>query len=149
MNELTKNLLDEFQRDFPLVARPYAVISERMGVSEDDVIEALKGLRAQGILSRVGAVFKTGTIGHSTLAAMSVPPGRLEEIAALVSSFEAVNHNYEREHRLNLWFVVTAPDTGSVDGVILEIERLTEIKVLNLPMLDDYHLDLGFQLQWN
>ncbi len=149
MNDLTKNLLDEFQRDFPMTARPYAAIAERLEASEDDVIEALKGLHEQGTLSRVGAVIQTGTVGHSTLAAMSVPPDRLDEVATIVSGFDAVNHNYEREHHLNLWFVITAENAEAVDGVIAEIIRLTGIKVLNLPMLDNYHLDLGFRLQWN
>lgn len=149
MNGADKKLIDGFQRDFPLTARPYAEIAKKLGLGEDDVIEALEGLRESGTLSRVGAVFKTGAVGYSTLAAMSAPPERLGEIAELVSGFEAVNHNYERQHRLNLWFVVTGPDQGAVDGTVAEIERLTGIKVLNLPMLQDYHLDLGFQLQWN
>ena len=41
---------------------------------------------------------------------MAVPPARLEAVAARVSAEPAVNHNYEREHDLNLWFVVAAPD---------------------------------------
>jgi len=142
-------MIDQFQRDLPLVERPYAAIAEKLGVSEEDVIEALKVLKENGTLSRVGAVFKPNTVGHSTLAAMAVGPERLEEVANLVSSFDAVNHNYEREHRLNLWFVVTAADGDGVGHVIEKIEHMTGIKVLNLPMLEDYHLDLGFDLRWN
>jgi siroheme decarboxylase len=149
MDELSKKMIDRFQRDFPLVERPYAELARKLGVSEDDVIEALKVLKENGTLSRVGAVFKPNTVGHSTLAAMAVEPDRLEEVAAVVSNFDAVNHNYEREHRLNLWFVVTTTDAQGVEQVIEDIEHMTGIKVLNLPMLEDYHLDLGFDLQWN
>jgi len=149
LDDLDKKMIDQFQRDLPLVERPYAAIAEKLGVSEEDVIEALKVLKENGTLSRVGAVFKPNTVGHSTLAAMAVAPERLEEVANLVSSFDQVNHNYEREHRLNLWFVVTAADGDGIGQVIEEIEHLTGIKVLNLPMLDDYHLDLGFDLRWD
>ncbi len=149
MNDRQKNLLDEFQRNIPLTARPYKVMAERLGISEDAVIATLSELSANGVLSRVGAVIRPGTIGHSTLAAMSVPVDRLDDVATLVSGFDAVNHNYEREHRLNLWFVITAPDGREIDRVIAKIENLTGIKVLNLPMLEDYHLDLGFDLKWN
>ncbi|MHA1598240.1 MAG: Lrp/AsnC family transcriptional regulator [Alphaproteobacteria bacterium] len=148
MSGIDKKLLDGFQRDFPLTARPFAEIAEKLGCGEDDVIEALRGLAESGTLSRVGAVIRTGTVGTSTLAAMSVPPERLAEVAELVSGFDAVNHNYEREHRLNLWFVVTGPDKDAVDSTLAEIKRLTAINVLNQPMLQDYHLDLGFKLQW-
>lgn len=149
MDDLNKKMIDLYQRDFPLVERPFAAIAEKLGICEEDVIEALKVLKENGVLSRVGAVFKPNTVGHSTLAAMAVSQDRLQEVADLVSSFDAVNHNYEREHRLNLWFVVTAADKGGVEQVIDEIEHMTGIKVLNLPMLEDYHLDLGFDLRWN
>ena len=149
MNDIGKNLLDAFQRDLPITARPYQAMADRLGISEDQVIEALTELQENGVLSRVGAVITPNTVGHSTLAAMSVPADRLEEIAMLISAFDAVNHNYEREHSLNVWFVIAAPDLQDVERVISEIEDMTGIKVLNLPMLDDYHLDLGFDLKWN
>ena len=80
---------------------------------------------------------------------MSVPADLLDDVAELISGFDEVNHNYEREHKLNLWFVIAAVDLNRVDQVIEEIEKITGIKVLNLPMLEDYHLDLGFDLKWN
>jgi len=148
MDDLEKEMINEFQRDVPLVERPFAAIAEKLNVEEEDVIEALKVLKENGTLSRVGAVFKPNTVGHSTLAAMAVEQERLEEVAALVSGFDEVNHNYERENRLNLWFVVTAADSDGVDRVLEQIQKMTGIKVLNLPMLEDYHLDLGFDLRW-
>jgi siroheme decarboxylase len=148
MDELEKRMIDSFQRGLPLVERPFAAIAEKLGVGEDDVLEALKVLKENGTLSRVGAVFKPNTVGHSTLAAMAIDQDRLEEVAAIVSGFDEVNHNYEREHRLNLWFVVASAEDGGVERVLESIEKMTGIKVLNLPMLEDYHLDLGFDLQW-
>ena len=148
MDDLEKRMIDGFQRDLPLVERPYAEIAKKLGVEEDDVIEALKVLKENGTLSRVGAVFKPNTVGESTLAAMAVDQDRLEEVAAIVSNFDEVNHNYEREHRLNLWFVIASAEKGGVDSVLEQIQKMTGIKVLNLPMLEDYHLDLGFDLRW-
>ena len=149
IEDFEKRLLDEFQRDLPLSPRPYADIAERLGVDEETILASLKRLRDEGLVSRIGAVFKTGSVGASTLAAMSVPGARLQEVADLVSGFEEVNHNYEREHRFNLWFVITAADEDGVDRVISEIEQKSGFKVINLPMLEDFHLDLGFSLQWH
>ncbi len=148
MKDFEKHLLDDYQRDFPLVPRPYAALAEQLGVSEDQVIAALEAMRDAGLVSRIGAVFKPGALGGSTLAAMSVPEERLKEVAGFVSGFSEVNHNYEREHAFNLWFVVTAPDDVGVERVLGEIERNTGIKPLNLPMLESYHLDLGFPISW-
>jgi len=149
MKDFERKLLDEFQRDLPLVAEPFAEMGEALGVDADTVMESLTRLTEDGTVSRVGAVIRPGAVGESTLCAMAVPLGRLEEIAALVSGFDAVNHNYEREHRLNLWFVVTGADREGVDRVIAEIESRTGLEVLDLPMEESYRLDLGFTLQWS
>ncbi len=149
MNDTQKKLLDEFQQDMPLTARPYLAMADTLGITEQEVIETLSLLRENGTLSRVGAVYRPNTVGQSTLAAMSVPADQLDDVAELISGFDEVNHNYEREHKLNLWFVIAAVDLNRVDQVIQEIEKITGIKVLNLPMLEDYHLDLGFDLKWN
>jgi len=149
MNDFEKNLLNDFQRDLPLTPRPFEKIATQLGVTEEDVIEALKVLKEDGTVSRVAAIFKPRAVSESTLAAMAVPEDRLEQVAEIVSHFEGVNHNYEREHRLNLWFVITAGDRTEIEHVIDDIEARTGLAVLDLPMLDDYHLDLGFHLQWN
>jgi DNA-binding Lrp family transcriptional regulator len=146
MTALAFRLLNDFQRHFPLVPEPYAALAEALGAAERDVLEGLAQLRASGAVSRIGAVFRPGAIGASTLAAMAVPPGRLEAVAAIVSRFPEVNHNYEREHRCNLWFVAAAPDDDALAAVLDRIERATGIEVLALPLVEEYHIDLGFQL---
>lgn len=149
LSPLEKRLLDDYQRGFPLVPRPYAKIAEEQGCDEDSVIAAFGRLRKAGYVSRVGAIVTPHRAGWSTLAAMAVPPERLQEVAALVSAFPEVNHNYEREHRLNLWFVVAAHDQEVVSGVLGEIAERSGLRVLDLPLVEAYRLDLGFPLQWD
>ena len=145
---LEKHLLNDFQHGLPLVPRPFVVLAEKLGTTEEKVIETLKMLQSQGYVSRVGAVFRANTIGASTLAAMAVPEDRLESVAGLVSCYTEVNHNYQREHHFNLWFVATAADETSLHAVLQDIEQQTGLTLLYLPMLEDYHIDLGFDLQW-
>lgn len=145
---LEKHLLNDFQHGLPLVPRPFAALAEKLGTTEDNVIETLKVLQAQGYVSRVGAVFRANTIGASTLAAMAVAEDRLETVAGLINGYTEVNHNYQREHHFNLWFVVTAADETILHAVLQDIEQQTGLAVLYLPMLEDFHIDLGFDLQW-
>ncbi len=145
---IQQNLLNGWQRDFPLEPRPYARMAEQLGMTEDDVIAMLGDLLERGAISRIGAVVRPGSIGASTLAAMCVPEGALEDVAAMVSAHREVNHNYEREHRLNLWFVVAACDAQALDQVICAIESETDLEVLSLPLLEAFHIDLGFDLQF-
>ncbi|HEX6111599.1 MAG TPA: AsnC family transcriptional regulator [Geminicoccaceae bacterium] len=149
LDALDRRLLDDFQRDFPLHPRPFAALAERLGVDEMEVLERLRRLQAQGAISRIGAVLAPHRAGWSTLAALAVPEGELDAVAALVSSYAEVNHNYEREHELNLWFVVTAPSRERVEGVLQEIETRSGCSVLDLPLLEAYRLDLGFALSWS
>jgi len=148
MDTLTARLLNEFQRDFPLVPRPFQSVADRLGAHESEVLAMLAALITSGKVSRVGLTFAPGRIGAATLAAMSVPEERLHEIASMVSGFAEVNHNYEREHLYNLWFVVTGPDAARVQTVVREIERAADCgRVLSLPMIEPYHVDLGFDLE--
>jgi len=146
---LERRIVDLYQHGFPLDPRPFAVIGERLGVSEAEVIAALERLEARGALGRIGAVIPPNRVGASTLAAMAVPPARLEAVAELVSAHEAVNHNYERQHAFNLWFVVAASTRAAVEEVLREINAATGLEVLDLPLEDAYHIDLGFKVRWN
>lgn len=146
LSALEKCLLNEYQRGFPLCDSPYAEIGRQLGVSEAEVIDTLGSLQQRGLISRVGPVFRPNRAGASTLAAMAVPAERLDAIAALVSACDEVNHNYEREHHFNLWFVVTAPDEERVRAVLDDIEARTGIAVLDLPLECSFYIDLGFPL---
>jgi DNA-binding Lrp family transcriptional regulator len=140
-------LLNEFQRDFPLCPAPFAELAARLGVAEKAVLGCLEKLRREGKISRVGAVFAPKRIGASTLAAMAVAPDHLEAVAAAVNRFPEVNHNYEREHRYNLWFVVTAASEGRLQATLGAIEKAAGHPLLALPLLEEFHIDLGFSLQ--
>lgn len=149
LDAVDRQLLDLYQKSFPLSSRPYHDIAMELGVTEDAVLERLGRLNRLGCISRIGPVFQAHSIGVSTLAAMQVPEQRLREIADIISGYREVNHNYEREHRINLWFVITASDPEHLDEVIERMEQETGFHILRLPMLEDYHIDLGFKLQWN
>ncbi|MDP6952313.1 MAG: Lrp/AsnC family transcriptional regulator [Alphaproteobacteria bacterium] len=149
LSEEERRLLDGYQRDFPLLQQPFAVIAAELGMPEGEVIESCRRLRDAGVINRIGATVAPHRNGWSTLAAMAVPPERLEDVAALVSARPEVNHNYERENEINLWFVVTAARREDVAGVLDDIARECGLEVLDLPLEEPFRLDLGFPLQWS
>ncbi len=147
MQALTARLLNDFQRNFPLSPTPFAHIARSLDTTAETVLATLKDLQARGAVSRVGPVFRPNTVGASTLAAMAVPERELESVAAAVNAFPQVNHNYEREHRYNLWFVATAESRLALRQTLYEIQESTGYPVMSLPLLRDYHIDLGFRMQ--
>ena len=146
MDALDYTLLNDFQRGFPLCPRPFEDIARRLNESENAVIEAFARLQREGKVSRVGTVFRPRTIGAGTLAAMAVPERRLAEVAALVNAHPEVNHNYSRIHEWNLWFVATAPHTAQLARALDRIEAECGHPLIRLPLIEDYHIDLGFDL---
>lgn len=143
---LHKRLLNDYQQDFPLSPTPYRDIAEQLGVSEDDVLSAFEELSARSMISRIGPVIAPNSIGSSALVAMAVPDHDLARVAELVSAYPEVNHNYERENRFNLWFVAVADDAVQLNSLIAEIEVSSGYSAMTLPMLADYFINLGFEL---
>lgn len=141
-------LIEHAQRDFPIVERPFLALAERLGMEEQVLIDAVIALQESGVVSRLGPVFDHKKAGASTLAAVAVPPDELDRVADQVSQFAAVNHNYAREHRFNLWFVVATQNEERLQQVLQDIEQAIGYPVMNLPMLKQFHIDLGFKIEW-
>lgn len=140
-------LLNPWQRNFPLVREPFAHIAATLGLTTDEVLAGYAQLQQEGALSRIGGVFAGNAGGAALLAAMAVPPERLDAAAAVVSSHPGVNHNYQREHHNNLWFVMTGQDDAAVRAAMRSLEEATGLPALQLRMQRAYRIDLGFDLR--
>ena len=140
-------LLDDWQRGFPIVPRPFAVLAGAIGIPEAEVIERLRRQRATGRITRVGATCAPNIVSASTLAAVAAPENRIEEVAAIIGAQPGVNHNYLREHDWNLWFVATGPERAHVDAALARIAALTGLRVLDLRLVRPFNVDLGFALR--
>ncbi len=139
-------LINGWQRNFPLTQRPFVWIGDEMRLSESEVMSALEAMAGAGLLTRIGAVVRPNTAGASTLAAMKISPDDLERVASIVSGEPGVNHNYEREHAYNLWFVATAGDRQAVRELLGRVSRSTGYEVLDLRLKKAHHIDLGFAI---
>ena len=137
-HSLDFHLLNDFQRNFPLCPAPFAELAVKLGVAESTVLRMLEQLRREGKIARVGAVFAPKRIGASTLAAMAIAPERLAAVAEAVSRYPEVNHGLRREHRYNLWFIVTAGSEGRLQAALGAIEQTARCPALRLPLLKDY-----------
>ena len=147
LDALELALLNPWQRGFPLVRAPFQQIAAQAGMEVDAVLAGYAQLQASGALSRIGGVFAGHAGGAALLAAMAVPPERLAQVAAQVSAHPGVNHNYEREHHYNLWFVMTGQDDAAVRAAMQALEDATGLPALQLRMERAYRIDLGFDMR--
>jgi len=144
IDETDARLIDEYQSGFPVRERPFEAVADDLDTTPDDVLGRVRRLRDEGVFRRFGAVLNPPVIGSSTLAAVQAPADRFEEVAETINGYRQVNHNYERAHDWNQWFVVTAGSRERRDDILADIEERTGCEVLNLPMLTDYYIDLEF-----
>lgn len=145
--DLERELVNRYQGGFPLQARPFKIISERMGCDEQEVLQAVKSMLDMGMLSRFGPLYDAVQIGGGlTLAALSVPQQRFAEVTELVNSLPQVAHNYQREHQLNMWFVLATESEAEIETVLQQITRLTGLKVYNFPKQREFYIGLWLHI---
>lgn len=128
VDNIDRSILNIIQGDFPLDPRPYAVLGERLGITESEALSRVRGLTEEKVIRKIGASFNTRRLGHaSCLVAAKVPSNRLEEVASIVSSFAEVTHNYGRESDYNLWFTLVCESDAQMDGVLEKIKAATGV----------------------
>jgi len=143
MRELERAVVNQLQGGFPLAPRPFAAAAAELGTDEATLIETLRAMLAAGTLTRFGPLFDAERLGGAfTLCAMSVPASDLERVVAQVNAHPEVAHNYAREHRFNLWFVLATGARARIAEVIATIEAESGYPVLDLPREREYFIDL-------
>ncbi|HEY9056140.1 MAG TPA: Lrp/AsnC family transcriptional regulator [Aurantimonas sp.] len=140
-----RRIVNGLQEGFPLTPRPYAEAATQLGLSEAQLIERLGRMRETGVITRFGPFYDAAAIGGAfCLCAMEVPAGRFEAVAAMVNGHPEVAHNYQREHRLNMWFVLATETAEAIEAVAEEIEAETGLAVLRFPKLREFFI--GFRV---
>jgi DNA-binding Lrp family transcriptional regulator len=132
----------------PLTDQPFADVAAELGWQEDTVIERLRHLLAQGLLTRFGPLFQIERAGGQfVLAAMAVPAERFDAVAAQVNALPEVAHNYRREHALNMWFVVAAETPEIARAALSRIEAETGLPVFAFPKEREFFVELRLPLE--
>ena len=145
MDDTDRAIVNRLQGGFPLCPRPFAVVARGLRVSETALLERIHRMIEEGVLTRFGPMYDMERLGGKfTLCAMRVPPADFERVAALVNAHPEVAHNYAREHRFNMWFVIAA-DAAATERLVAAIERETGCAVLALPREEEYFVELRLQ----
>ena len=147
MDEYDKKILNIIQSGFPLVECPYNEIGKMVGLDEDEVWQRVRQLRKNGVIRRIGANFQSKKLGYvSTLCATHVPEEKLDKTIEVINSFPGVTHNYLRTHKYNLWFTIIGKNNEVIRENISTMEKLAEIKILNLPASKLFKIKVNFMM---
>lgn len=142
-------ILNALQDDLPLVSRPWKAIADRLGMTETGLIDRMKRMEEAGIIRGISPVLESRHLGlhAATLVAIHVPEESVDEIAAIISSYPEVSHNFQRDHYYSLWFTIAAKNGEGIRKVLDEILERTGIPdsdVLDLPTVRKIKIDVRF-----
>lgn len=146
LDALDRRLINSLQGGFPLCDRPYAEVGAQLGIAEDEVLRRLERLLAARVLTRFGPMFQIERAGGAfCLAAMEVPEDDWERVVERVNDFPEVAHNYRREHRLNMWFVLATEHPDEIGRCAHRIEAATGLAVLLFPKEREYFVGMRLE----
>ncbi|MCJ7596021.1 MAG: AsnC family transcriptional regulator [Desulfobacterales bacterium] len=148
MDQTDRMILNEIQSDFPIVPQPYLELGKRLGLAEQEVLDRVKRLKAEGIIRRIGGNFSSRRLKFSsTLCAAKVPEEKMARFVEAVNSYPGVTHNYLRNHEYNVWFTFIAPTTAYIEDALEEISRSTGVEeIRNLPAVRTFKIKVDFEV---
>jgi DNA-binding Lrp family transcriptional regulator len=148
MDEIDKKILNILQKEFPLEERPYLIVGERCGISEDETIHRVQKMKEKGIIRRIGAVFDGTKLGRvSTLCAARVPEEKIDGFVKIVNDDKNVTHNYQRSHEYNIWFTVSAANAEELEKFIKDVKEKTGVTdILDMRAVRTFKIDASFDL---
>ncbi|WP_171238286.1 Lrp/AsnC family transcriptional regulator [Ruegeria sp. HKCCA5763] len=145
LDDKDRAILNRMQDDLPLTSHPYAAVADELGLSETELLECLTRLKEDRVITRFGPFFDAAAMGGAfCLCAMAVPAENFETVLTKVNAHPEVAHNYERTHRLNMWFVLATETPAGIEAAADAIERETGIDVLRFPKLQEFFI--GFRV---
>ncbi len=148
MDSIDRQIIDTLQGGFPLCSAPYAQVAQQLGLTEDDLLQRLQRLLDTKVLTRFGPMFQVERMGGAfVLAAIEVPEDRFEEVTTQVNAFAEVAHNYRREHRLNMWFVLATSTPEGIGATVKAIEEATGLPVFPFPKEKEYFVEMKLQVR--
>ncbi|MCG6944685.1 MAG: AsnC family transcriptional regulator [Deltaproteobacteria bacterium] len=148
LDEMDRMILNEIQSHFPIEARPYQVLAETLGCSEEEVLQRVQDLKDRDVIRRIGANCNSRKLGYtSTLCAAKVPSRLMERFVEVVNSYMGVTHNYRRDHDYNIWFTLIAPSKEKIERILGEIVELTQVaEIISLPAERLFKIQVDFEV---
>jgi DNA-binding Lrp family transcriptional regulator len=103
VDDLDKKVIGLIQGDLPLDPRPFAVMAEKIGISENEFVERVRSLKERGVIRRFGATLRHQEAGFSSnaMVAWLVPEHKVEEVGETMAQFREVTHCYQRRPQKN------------------------------------------------
>ena len=146
--KVEQELLNLIQSEFPLVEEPYEAIAERLGTSEEHIMELMTDLKKRNVVRQVSSIYDTRRLGYkSSLVAMKLNDEDLDRGAQIINEHPGVSHNYGRTGDFNLWFTVAVAPGVSIDDTVDQMGKETgALGWRMLPTIQFFKIGVNFDM---
>lgn len=142
---MDKRLLNLLQAGVSLVSEPFAALADALDTTAEDVLARTRALKQADVIRQIGAIFDSRRLGYeSTLVAVEVPQGRIDQAAEVFGAHPGVSHCYSREFMstfdsatpisgevptiiYNLWLTLTVPPGVPIEETLSRLAALASI----------------------
>jgi siroheme decarboxylase len=96
--EIDKKIISQIQKDLPVHPKPFALMAEKIGITENAFIERVKRLKKEGIIRRFGATLRHQEVGFkaNAMIAWNAPEDTISKMGKTLARFREVSHCYHR-----------------------------------------------------
>ena len=138
LTEEERQVLLAIQDGLPLAPEPYREVGDRLGMSEERVMELVHSMLAEGKIKRLGAVPNHYALGirANGMAVWDVPDDRVSELGPRLGGMPEVTHCYRRPRHPPDWpYNLFAMVHGYTrEEVLATVERIArELGIDGLP----------------
>ena len=120
-------LLTQIAKGLPICSHPYAVIGERIGLSESEVIKRITHLQKMGMIKRLGIIVKHATLGYraNAMIVWRIPEADIDFVAQEMLKLSFVTLCYQRPMRpewpYNLYCMIHGKNKTKVNAQLAQL----------------------------
>jgi DNA-binding Lrp family transcriptional regulator len=98
LTDLEQKVILALQRDLEVTPRPFLEVAEQLGVTEEELLAAIRSLMEQGYIRRFGATLRHQQSGYAAnvLVVWRVPESEVTAIGKKLAAYREVSHCYAR-----------------------------------------------------
>ena len=96
--EEEKKYIRELQKDLEIVERPFLKSAQKLGITEEQLLEKVKQYEEIGVMRRFAAILRHREVGFTAngMIVWKVPEERIEEVGEKLGAFPQISHCYQR-----------------------------------------------------
>ena len=131
--EEEKNYIRELQKDLEIVERPFLKSAQKLGITEEHLLEKVKQYEEIGVMRRFAAILRHREVGFMAngMIVWKVPDERIEEVGAKLGAFPQISHCYQRpvypDWPYNVFSMVHCKSTGEAEEMAKQIQKQVDV----------------------